>query len=160
MRWRGCSSLSMVDNSLFSVLLPTIVSKDSSLRPITEPALLMILSKSVGVTISDAALPTQSRKGNAAGNNRLVEDLQHFAAQVLRISISTGNRVCSPELVTLFSYLTFQSWVIMLSSLYKVVYQCPVLTLLSLPETHDKGWVVRKLLQVTWLRVAQTVGGV
>lgn len=42
---RGCSSLSMMDNCLFSVLSSSLVSKDSRLRPITEPTLLMILSK-------------------------------------------------------------------------------------------------------------------
>lgn len=108
----------MVDNSLFSILLPTIVSLDSSRRPITEPALLMILSKPVGVTVSDGALPTQSRRGNAAGNNRLVEDLQHFAAQVLRSLFTwTCYAVWLPNV---------QSWVILFSSLHKVVYQCPL----------------------------------
>jgi len=33
-----------MDNSLFSVLLSTTVSKDSNLRPSAEPAFLMILS--------------------------------------------------------------------------------------------------------------------
>ena len=60
----------MMDNSLFSVLLFTTVSKDSSLRPST-----------VGVTGSDAAAPTHSGKENDAGN-RLVKDLQHLAAYV------------------------------------------------------------------------------
>ena len=38
--------------------------------------------QSAGVSGSDAAAPTHSSKENGAGNNRLVEDLQHFAAHV------------------------------------------------------------------------------
>lgn len=52
---------------------------------------LMISSKPVGVT--DAALPTQSRKGRGRGG-RLVEDLRQLATHV------RGHTVGSPALVT------------------------------------------------------------
>lgn len=50
--WRGCWSLSMMDKSLFSLLLTTTFSKDCSLRPGTEPAFLMILSRLLVALVS------------------------------------------------------------------------------------------------------------
>lgn len=93
----------MVDNSLFRVLLSAMVSKDSSLRPITEAALLMILSNpSVSPSLTLLS-QHKSRVGNVAGDHRLGEDLQHFVGS----QFPPGTRVCSPALVTLLGNQTF-----------------------------------------------------
>ncbi|KAK5900156.1 hypothetical protein CesoFtcFv8_009559 [Champsocephalus esox] len=66
--------LSIMDNSLFSVLLSTTASKGSSLMPMTDPAFLILL-------VSPALMLPPPSKEECTGHNRL-EDLQHLAAHV------------------------------------------------------------------------------
>lgn len=75
MWWRGCWSLSMMDNSLFSVLLSTRVSKASSLRPSTNQVpfwwFYQILSG------SDAAAPTHNSNEHVIGVEGEEEGRKH-----------------------------------------------------------------------------------
>ena len=74
---RGCFLLSIMDNSLFSDLLSTTVSKDSNL---CKASFLNDIVQYVNVAGSDAAAQTHSSKENGAGNHTLIEYLQHLAA--------------------------------------------------------------------------------
>ena len=90
--WRGCWSLSMMDNSLFSILLSTTVSKESNLRPSTEPAFLMILS-SLFVSLALMLLPQhtpQQRKW--CWQQQTGERSPTSCCTRWRISASSGNR--------------------------------------------------------------------
>ncbi|KAK5888411.1 hypothetical protein CesoFtcFv8_014508 [Champsocephalus esox] len=74
--------LSIMDNSLFSVLLSTTASKGSSSMPMTDPAFLitlLILLVSPALMLPPAA---DRSKEECTGHNSLEEDLQHLAAHV------------------------------------------------------------------------------
>lgn len=93
--WRGWSGLSRIDSSLFGVLLSTAASMVSGLQLATEPAFL------VGFAGSDASSPAVHSREQCTGNNRLVENIQHFAAHTRKdLSFLTRQSPLIPFLCT------------------------------------------------------------
>merc|ERR1712035_43414 len=81
--WRGCEESSMILISFCNILLWMMTSSGSRATPRTEPAFFQFVD-SVQVSGSDAAAPADGCKADCTLHNRLIEDVQHFGADIKR----------------------------------------------------------------------------